>query len=270
MLETSKLLIDKDCPMCNLYGQCFVNAKLITKDTLSPYQHFDQKNKYVDFHKAKNKIALYNEQTNLTIYGIDTLIHIVSHNRIWLNKLLKSSVIYFLLSLLYNLISYNRKLIFPVKAKSNTICCEPDLKHSYRITYIILTAIFTGFILTQFSKLINPTLGINTNPLFEYLIAFGQIIWQGLFLLIIRNKIHYDYLGNMSTVSLLGSILLGMVLILNIIIPLSFTILLLGFTAIVGIMFLEHIRRVSILQLPFVTTISWVIFRLLIVLILFI
>jgi len=266
MLRTSKLLIDQECPMCNLYGKCFYKANLITKDTLAPFQHFDKTNKHIDFELARNKIALYNQQTNLTIYGIDALIHVVSHNKLWLNKILNSTIIYFVLAQLYNFISYNRKVIFPVRTADKQ-ACEPDLKKSYRIAFIIITAMITAYMLTAYSNLLFHRLGITTHPSFEYLIAFSQIIWQGTFLYLLTDKLSYDYLGNMSTISLGGSILLIVPLLINYLIPLSSIALILSFGSIVTLMLLEHIRRVKILELPSVTTISWIVFRLLIVLI---
>ena len=70
-----------------------------------------------------------------------------------------------------------------------------------------------------------------------------------------------EYLGNMSTVSMIGGILLLPVLLANYYLPISLIGLIAMFGIVVSIMFFEHIRRCKLLGVPFAMTISWVGFR---------
>jgi predicted DCC family thiol-disulfide oxidoreductase YuxK len=86
----------------------------------------------------------------------------------------------------------------------------------------------------------------------------------GLVGLLRRDRLVH-YLGNMMTVSLAGSLVLlpalapgaaGLALS-----PLFYAA---WFTAVVGLMFLEHVRRVKLLGIPAVATAGWVAYRLLV------
>jgi len=69
------------------------------------------------------------------------------------------------------------------------------------------------------------------------------------------------YLVNISTVSLLGGVLLLPILGLNIYYPFSIIGLILSFGVIVIIMFFEHLRRCKRLGVSILMTASWVMFR---------
>ncbi|CAN0284015.1 unnamed protein product [Chrysoparadoxa australica] len=77
--------------------------------------------------RAKSEIALFDNVSEETLYGVDALIKIVSHSNNFLNSFLKSGIIYQSLKKLYKFISYNRKVIFPTKIKLNVRSCSPAL-----------------------------------------------------------------------------------------------------------------------------------------------
>jgi hypothetical protein len=95
----------------------------------------------------------------------------------------------------------------------------------------------------------------------EFIICFVQIVWQGMSLYKHSQKKRLDYLGNMSTISLIGALLLAPLLILNGFIDLSAFVLIGYFMVVVSIMLVLHIRRSSQLDLPLTTTVSWVLYR---------
>jgi hypothetical protein len=114
---------------------------------------------------------------------------------------------------------------------------------------------FSGYILSIFS----PKLGLNLTQNFwrEFAICCGQIVWQTLVLkTYLKDKI-WNYLGNMMTVSLIGTLLLIPALFLN----LNANASVIYFGTVVFIMLLEHLRRCGILKLNPLPTISWIVFR---------
>lgn len=260
MITKAKLLIDQDCPMCKAYGNGFIKAKLIDQETLKPYQqiehHYTTK---VDMDRARNEIALVLE--NQTLYGIDALIRIVAQNKPKLSQLLHKHWIYKPLNTLYHFISYNRKLIYPVKPTLDQKTCNPDVHLAYRYAYIILVALITGFILNHFSQLLFKSLNLYHHPAMEWIMCFGQIVWQGLAIQYLHKEKRLDYLGNMSTVSLIGGVLVALTLLLQLLITLSPFVLLLVFASIVCLMLYEHIRRCKLLGISILMTISWVVYR---------
>jgi len=262
MLKNRKLLIDKDCPMCNLYGKCFTKIGLLEKNTISPYQTIP--NFYasqIDMHRAKNEIALLNTEDASTIYGIDAMIEIASHDSTFLKKILHSKIVYTLLQGLYSFISYNRKVIYPTIVDLTGRNCTPDLNKKWRWSYIIFVAIFTGIVLNQYAFHINMALGWEHHWSRELYICFGQVAWQMTAISLFHKNKTLEYLGNMSTVSMIGGVLLLPILFLNSIFQFSLIGLLLAFGLVVGIMLLEHIRRCKLLGVSLWMTGSWVMFR---------
>lgn len=265
MLVNNKLLIDNDCPMCKAYGSCFIAFKMVDKDTISPYQTTDSSLiKNVDLKRAKNEIALHDTNSNKTLYGLDALIKIITQKNEHLKKIAAFMYPFFLRC--YKLISFNRKVIYPTSKITEGRDCTPDFNLKYRIAYIILVALFTGLILQKYAGLIYFSIGWESNKLQEIAICFGQILWQYFaFHIISKDRVNVlEYLGNMSTVSLIGGILLLPILIVHSFVGLSVWLLIGYFVAVVSIMFLEHIRRCKLKNFPGSLSMSWVLYRMLI------
>jgi hypothetical protein len=103
-------------------------------------------------------------------------------------------------------------------------------------------------------------------PYREYLVCFGQIIFQGIVVSALFHGKQWNYLGNVMTISFGGALLLLLMLVFHRLIgtqPLIFT----GwFIIVVGLMFLEHLRRSRIMGLGFWMTASWVTYRVIVLL----
>lgn len=120
---------------------------------------------------------------------------------------------------------------------------------------MVFVVFFSAYVLSLYTSKFN--LSLDHNFLREFIICLGQIVWQTLFLKpYLKNKI-WDYLGNMMTVSLIGTLLLVPALLINF----SSVFYLIYFGIVVSIMLFEHLRRCKILKLNFLPTISWIIYR---------
>jgi len=262
MLKNNKLLIDQDCPMCCIYGKCFTKLEWVDQETLNPYQVIaDHEAEGIDMDRAQNEIALKDQTTGTTVYGIDAMIKIVAHGNKGFDNLLNSSLVYGFLKRLYNFISYNRKVIYPTATNPALRKCHPGLNLKHRWAYILLVALLTGVILNSFVWHINMGFGLEHNWSREYYICFGQVIWQMAAIRLIAKEKTLDYLGNMSTVSLIGGLMLLPVLGLNALFHFPPLVLILLFGTIVSFMLLEHIRRCRLLGIPLTMTISWLLYR---------
>lgn len=262
MLKNKNLLVDKNCPMCVFYGETFTRSGLISEQTVNPYQIIEkEKAKNINMDRAKSEIALYDLESKKTVYGIDAMIEIVSHNNFFFKALLKTKLIYWSLEKLYKFISYNRKIIFPTKHKNGERSCSPAFNFNYRLFYILTSTLVVGLILSSFVGLISSRVMINHHWSWEFIIGFGQILWQiPLILYLNKNKL-IDYLGNMCTVSLIGSLALLPLVIINKVTELSLYLNLVYFGIVVVFMLYDHIRRCKILELPHLVSASWVIYR---------
>lgn len=255
-LENHTLIYDNNCPMCVAYSAGFTYTNLLDKNSREGFSEMSQESQnLIDENRAKNEIAIIDHHQNKVFYGIDSILLIIGNSFPFLVKIAKFPPFYWLLKNLYKLISYNRKQIFPANSYEND-SCVPDFNLKYRIFYIGFVWIFSAYILSLFYPKFWNQLPESFSR--ELIICAFQIIWQTIFLKNYLKDKFWDYLGNMMTVSLIGTFLL---------IPsLFFT----GnqwffrayFFAVVFMMFLEHIRRCKILKIGFLPSFSWVIFRL--------
>jgi len=271
MIQNHKLLIDQQCPMCTAYATTFTKLKMIDDKTIAPYQTIDENHtQYIDMHRATNEIALHNIETKETKYGLDAMFHIVSQGQQWIKSILYFPLLFMPLKYLYKLITYNRKVIVrAVSFHKGERVCNPDKNLFYRSLFIGLSAWFTAVVLNSYFSQIGQYFGYESPWYVEYFVCFGQIVWQGIMIQFISPAKSWDYLGNMSTVSVLGGILLLPVLLLNRFIHLNSWVLLSVFGLVVGVMLLEHVRRCKSIGLGWWPTISWVLYRNLILLLFF-
>ncbi|MGU3376472.1 hypothetical protein [Chryseobacterium sp. M5A1_1a] len=255
-LKNHTLIYDNECPMCTIYSKGFTKCGMLDGDGREAFTEISVRNKsLIDFDRAKNEIALVDHDKNEVAYGIDSLLLIIGNSFPLLEKMARIQPLYWLFKKLYSFVSYNRKQIIPSKKDNTEQSCVPDFNLKYRLGYMAFVAIFSAYILSLFSG----KLGLNLAPNFfrEFAVCLGQILWQTIFLkAYLKDKI-WDYLGNMMTVSLIGTLLLIPALIMNFT-PVFY---LIYFGIVVFIMFLEHLRRCKILKLNYFPTISWILFR---------
>ncbi len=269
MLTNNKLLIDQDCPMCGIYAKFFLKSGCVDSNTIVFYQTVPEEVfNQIDKKRATSEVALYNEKTGETMYGINSFITILGHRYPWIKRLFDRKIPLFLITKLYRFISFNRSVISGKVQSAVQRSCEPPVHLAYRWTYLILATLFAGFTMHQFSTLLYSSFG--ESPLFwqEYAVCFGQLIWQFFALSLISTKKRLTYLGNMSTVSLISSLLLIPLIIVSNFIDVRTLFILIYFGLVVGWMFILHLKRCVTLKLPFTTSLSWILYRTLILIIL--
>jgi predicted DCC family thiol-disulfide oxidoreductase YuxK len=259
-LNNHVILYDAECPMCNMYTKAFVQTGLLATDGRAPYQSLNENTcPVVDRQRAVNEIALVNQETGEVTYGIKSLFKILANAVPALRYIFNFGPFISLMSRVYAFVSYNRRVIIPVKISEN-FQYQPTFKLKYRIAYLFFTWAITSFILTAYTHLLIGVVPIG-NAYREYLVCGGQIFFQGLIVTLIAKEKRWDYLGNMMTISLAGSLLLGFVLLAAHWIghqPIFYTAY---FMLVAGLMFLEHIRRTKLLQLGWTLTITWALYR---------
>ncbi|RZJ48695.1 MAG: DUF393 domain-containing protein [Flavobacterium sp.] len=255
-LKNHTLIYDNECPMCNIYSKGFIKCGMLDESGREAFTELTFKNEnLIDFNRAKNEIALVNHDKNEVIYGVDSLLLIIGNSFPLLEKIARIQPLYWFFKKLYSFVSYNRKQIIPSKKDDTEQSCVPDFNLKYRLAYLVFVVFFSGYILSLFTA----KLGFNVGHHFlrEFTICLCQIVWQTVFLKSYLKEKLWDYLGNMMTVSLIGTLLLIPALFLN----LNSISSIIYFGIVVFIMFWEHLRRCKILKLNFFPTISWVLFR---------
>ncbi|KAF2513431.1 thiol-disulfide oxidoreductase DCC family protein [Flavobacterium foetidum] len=260
-LENQTLLYDEDCPLCSLYTTGFVKSSMLDENGRKSYcQLSEEEQSFVDLKRAKNEIALVDNKMKTVIYGVDSLIKVIGFSFPLIEKIATVKPIHFILKKMYSFISYNRKVIIPGNVKEeNKLQCTPDFNFKYRFLFIGFALTVTTFVLFGYSNLI-PNLP-KSSIIRETFLAFGQIVFQSLFLMKFDKQTIINYAGNIMTVSLMGSLILIPILFLSQFVQLPEMIILGWFGITVFIMFLEHFRRVKILKLPFYLSYTWILYR---------
>jgi hypothetical protein len=260
-LTNQTLLYDEDCPLCRVYTSGFIKAGMLDENGKKPYcQLSDEEQNFIDVQRASNEIALVDNENKTVIYGIDSLLKVIGFSFPWMETIGNLKPIKFFLKKLYSFISYNRKVIIPSKSnKEIKLQCIPDFSYQYRILYILFATTITTFVLYKFSNSI--TILPKSTIARELILALGQIVFQSLLIIKFDKKTILNYTGNLMTVSLMGSLLLLPIFLLNLAVNIPEFITIGWFGITVLLMLLEHSRRIKLLELPFYLSITWVIYR---------
>ncbi len=267
-LKNHTLLYDTCCPLCAAYSKGFIKAGMLDETGRLSYEEGIQKySEHIDMNRSRNEIALVNTADGSVTYGMESMVHIITHKFKFLTPVLNNVAVLYLLKKIYSFISYNRKVI-ATSTNYTSQLCVPDFNLKYRLLYLLVSGVFTSTVLLNYSFLLKGLVP-QSNLVREYCICFGQLIFQGSILIAIKTKKEnlFDYLGNMMTVSLIGGLLLLPALIIGHYAVLSSIIYLAYFFAVVLCMFIQHQKRVKNIHGPVWLSYTWVLYRCLVLLI---
>ncbi|WP_136668874.1 DCC1-like thiol-disulfide oxidoreductase family protein [Flavobacterium sp. H122] len=260
-LQNQTILYDEDCPLCQVYTSAFVKTGMLDKNGRKPYNQINEKETaYLNLERAANEIALIDYKNKTVVYGIDSLLRIIGNSFPIIEKTGKIPPVNYLLKKLYSFISYNRKVIIPNgKTTETKLQCEPTFDLKYRIFYILFAICITTIVLFNCAEMM-PYIPKSSYSR-EVFMAGGQILFQVCFLFNKDFKTIINYLGNLMTVSLYGCLLLIPILIINQFTEVNAAIALSWFAVTVLLIFMEHVRRIAIQQLPKYLSFTWVLYR---------
>jgi hypothetical protein len=140
--------------------------------------------------------------------------------------------------------------------------CIPNFSLEYRIAYIFLAWMIVSVTVHAYAMLLVPLVPPGTF-MRELILGGGQIPFQILALSFLGRQKLVTYLGNMMTVAVMGALALLPVLILTHLVALSPIVCAGYLLLIVGLMVLEHMRRVKLLGVTGLATASWIVYRVL-------
>ncbi|HEX2533144.1 MAG TPA: hypothetical protein VHK69_05385 [Chitinophagaceae bacterium] len=227
----------------------------------SSYQQMDAAaGVLIDQPRSVKEIVLLNHKTKEVYYGVDSLVRIIGHSFPLLHCLYRVTILRWLALKSYRLVSFNRKVVMPEAAEEGRF--QPGFHAGYRLAYMLVALFVTAFVLHLYGRLLQNFIP-SGSYLREILFCGGQFLWQGVLLRKQTTRTRWTYLGNMITVSLMGALLLLPVLGANILFPWQMLDILVAvyFGMVVGVMLLEHKRRIRILGLPAWLTFSWLLYR---------
>lgn len=260
------ILFDAECPMCRMYTQAFVESGMLDNDGRTAYQELPaQACPMLDRQRAVNEIALVDQETGEVTYGIESLFKVFAVSFPVLKPLFLFRPFVWLMSKIYAFIAFNRRVIILAPVAANSFELQPTFKLNYRLAYLFATWLLTAIVLSAYASLMTGLLP-EGSVYREYLICGGQIFFQGAIISIIHKDKRWDYLGNMMTIPFGGALLLLPVLLLAPWLDLHPLFCATWFMGVAGLMLLEHIRRSKLLELGWLLTISWILYRILVLL----
>ena len=133
-----------------------------------------------------------------------------------------------------------------------------------KLTVAFLAVAFISFTLSRYALLVQHLLSIRYSSIFEICMVIGMLLFQFILIYKKSRKLILDYFANVLTVSVIGSLLLLPLIVINHVFPLSDLLNICYFFLVVLYMFFEHKKRVSVIGLPTYLSYTWVLYRVII------
>ena len=157
MLANKVILYDDSCPMCKVYTQGFVRMGILAPDHRVGMARANAETmSRLDLNRARHEIPLLDTQTGEVTYGMDALFLLIGHRFPIFTPFFRSAIFRSLVYALYQLVSYNRRVIAGCAPPREGFDCAPDFNRAARMKYLRIaiagwglliggTAIATGF-----------------------------------------------------------------------------------------------------------------------------
>lgn len=193
-LENKVIVYDDVCPMCAAYTAGFVKIGWLKKRSGFTEAAPDILAK-LDLNRARHEIPLVDTLSGEVVYGIDALFVILGAKMPVFKPLFRNRFFRALLYQLYQIVTFNRRIIAAGVSSEKGFDCAPDLNVFYRWMYIVL-AVAAG------SAMLLPLALASGWPGWSLLSAHGLALLAGL---AAGKKL--DFMGHWSTVYLVSGLL---------------------------------------------------------------
>lgn len=138
-LESKVIVYDDSCPMCRLYTWLFVRSGILREENRIGFAHApSQIVDRMDLNRARHEIPLVDRDSGEVRYGLDALMTVVSAKWPFLAPLMGAVWFKRMLKPLYQLITYNRRVMAGCKPCGG-YDCAPDLNRVWRSVYLLLS-----------------------------------------------------------------------------------------------------------------------------------
>ena len=150
----------------------------------------------IDLNRARHEIPLYDQVTGETLYGLDALFYLIGRKLPWCRPLFRLRAFRSTLYFLYQIITFNRRIIAGSQSPAAGFDCAPDVNCFYRWLYIVIAFLSSAM-------LVQPLVP-GTVFLLPYMLALHTAaIVIGLFL-----PKRLDLAGHAATMLLINALLL--------------------------------------------------------------
>lgn len=133
-----------------------------------------------------------------------------------------------------------------------------------RFLFALTAIVFTAWSLSIYAHHLQRFLSVHYSFYFELAMVLGQLVFQSLFILKRPLSLRLHYYLQLLTVSFIGSALLWGIMGWHTFRPVPEMFFLVYFLCVVVFMFFEHKRRLRLLGLPLCLSLTWLLYRCLI------
>ncbi len=180
----SILVYDDLCPLCEWYTKLFLKFNFISEAQKKSFSNLEPRLlNLLDVERACKEIPLINIKDNTVLYGIDSLLEILSQKIPFVKSIGNFAPLNWLLKKVYKLISYNRKGIVARVPQKFKFDCTPMYSFHYK-KYFILFCFLVSTVTLLFAYM----------PLFNFtsLVVVNFVIL--IMVLISKHKLFLEYI----------------------------------------------------------------------------
>jgi len=241
------LIYDDNCPLCQWYTQVFVKTGLLPARGRVPYSTISPRlQALIDADKGRNQIPLVDLQTGQTWYGLDALLEVLGRRFSLIKRIGHLPIVYWFLTRLYRLISYNRKIVVANRCSPSSFDCAPDFNQRYRFLFLFITLLLnTGLLVLVYNRLLQHLPG-NTLSLAQVQSAHFLLVGINLALaLVLKKERALEYLGQVTMLALIALLLQTPLLLLSAFVLPASWLLVVYFSLSSLVIFREYLRRMD-------------------------
>ena len=211
-LKDCVILYDDSCPMCQLYTQGFVKMNLLKPENRVGFANATESQRsLIDLNRARHEIPLIDSRSGVTIYGIDALFFILQTRFPILIPLFKMPFFRGFWYALYQVISYNRRLIAGTSAPKQGFDCAPDFSLKYRLAYLAFVFVLWLILASRTGIVFHDKHQLALQSIFVSTLSLQALMWGYVFL----SKKGWDYAGNLATNCLIFCLLISPVILVS-------------------------------------------------------
>jgi predicted DCC family thiol-disulfide oxidoreductase YuxK len=197
------IIYDDVCPLCKAYTEGFVRLGWLPVDNRIGFSEAPASilNK-IDMDRARHEIPLFDTETGETLYGKEALFYILGEEMPIFKPLFRLAFFKAIVFCLYQIITYNRRIIAGSKKPDKGFDCAPDFNAFYRWLYIGLASFMSLIVFYNNIQYID-------NKYFTCILPIAAEILRGCFIKSFIGKT--TYFGHLATVVFLMALLLNIV-----------------------------------------------------------
>ena len=202
MLESKVIIYDDSCPMCKLYTYWFVAWGFLAAENRIGFATAPTSiTSHVDLNRGRHEIPLFDPTTKETIYGLKALTYVLGDRWTWLKPFFESRVFMWMFYPLYQIITYNRRVIAGCRACCG-FDCAPDLNRFYRSVYLLIAGLTISLIVCLLGT--HGSINANLNPHTTAILLMLAFVIIGVVVATVKrattgSEATWDYLGNHAT-----------------------------------------------------------------------